>query len=87
MMPNKYNDPQGGKTLNNRPPTPLEQSNRDEDVQYQRAHDAENGGAAKKSDGPKSSSTSTTVPFTTAHNSPEFTSPSSTSGSDPINNQ
>jgi hypothetical protein len=45
-MPNKYNDPQGNKTPDNRPITPLEQSNLDEDIQYPLERDTENSGVA-----------------------------------------
>jgi hypothetical protein len=44
-MPNKYNNPQGSENPNDRPLTPIEQSNRDEDLQYQRERAAENSGA------------------------------------------
>jgi hypothetical protein len=44
-MPNKYNDPQGDKNQNDRPLTPIEQSNQAEDLQYRREREAENSGA------------------------------------------
>jgi hypothetical protein len=44
-MPNKYNNPQGSENPKDRPLTPIEQSNRDEDLQYQRERAAENSGA------------------------------------------
>jgi hypothetical protein len=44
-MPNKYNNPQGSENPNDRPLTPTEQSNRNEDIQYQRERAAENSGA------------------------------------------
>jgi hypothetical protein len=44
-MPNKYNNPQGSENPDDRPITPTEQSNRDENIQYRRERAAENSGA------------------------------------------
>jgi hypothetical protein len=45
IMPNKYNNPQGSEDPNDRPLSPTQQSNRDEDLRYQREQAAENSGA------------------------------------------
>jgi hypothetical protein len=45
-MPNKYSTHQSDESPDNRPLKPIEQSTRDEEIQYQRERAAENNGAA-----------------------------------------